>query len=138
MDCNCNDSNDAQIYTAHAWLKGMVADYTISDNVIASKCANRNFKGTDPYEEVDKSVLWLTYADLLKYIYLQPSGTKSYAVANGTWSQKEGATRLSEEDKKRILAEMRRIYGMYGEPESVPSVRPTIRMTARGINMWKR
>lgn len=136
MECNCNSSE--VVYTAHAYLKGKVADYTISDNVIASVCADRGFDGTTPFDEVDRASLWLSYADLLKYIYLQPSGTKSYAVANGTWSQKEGATRLTEEDKKRILAEMRRIYGQYGEPESIPKSGPTIRMTARGIRMWKK
>lgn len=138
MECNCNESGESVTYTAHAYLKGKVADYTISDNVIASACADRGFNGTVPFEEVDRSVLWLTYADLLKYIYLQPSGTKSYAVANGTWSQKEGATQLTEKDKAKILAEMRRIYGMYGEPESIPKTGPTIRMSARGIRMWKK
>ncbi|MCQ2245115.1 MAG: hypothetical protein MJZ32_12770 [Bacteroidaceae bacterium] len=125
-------------YTASQYLKGKVADYTISDNVIETVCFER---GVDPNGEASASemdVLQLCYADLLKYIYLQPSTTKSYAIANGTWSQKEGHTIISEEDRKRLLAEMRRIYAKYGESLVIPSEKPTIRVVAHGMRLYNR
>ena len=123
-------------YTAQQYLKGKVADYTISDNVIDAACFDR---GIDPCMEtcdVEERLLKLCYADLLKYIYLQPSTTKSYAIANGTWSQKEGHTILSEEDRKRLLAAMRKIYGEFGEDPGLPIEKPTIRMVAHGMRIY--
>lgn len=123
-------------YTAFQYLKGKVADYTISDNVVESVCFERGIKSDVNAESVEVRTMQLCYADLLKYIYLQPSTTKSYAVQNGTWSQKEGHTILSEDDRKRLLAEMRRIYCKYGEDPGLPAERPTIKMVAHGIRLY--
>lgn len=127
---------ESRPYSAQQYLKGKVADYTISDNVIESVCFERGIKSGVNAEEVEERTMQLCYADLLKYIYLQPSTTKSYAVANGTWSQKEGHTILSEDDRRRILAEMRRIYRKYGEDPGLPSERPTVRMVAHGMKIY--
>ncbi len=137
MDCGCKNGQQ-QTYTVKAYLKGKVADYTISDNVVETVCFER---GLEPLEEAggsDTRLMKLAYADLLKYIYLQPSTTKSYAIQNGTWSQKEGHTILSENDRKRLLAEMRKLYAECGEPESIPTTKPTIRLSAIGMRTWKR
>jgi len=124
-------------YTVHAYLKGKVADYTVSDNVIESVCFDRKVESQMAASEYEERDLELCYADLLRYVYLQPSTTKSYAVANGTWSQKEGATSIKEQDRKRILAMMRRLYAKYGEEENIPANTSTIRMRSRGLKIWK-
>lgn len=125
-------------FTAKDYLKGKVADYTISDNVIESVCFERGVEFMSPVSQSDVSQLKLCYADLLKYIYLQPSTTKSYAIANGTWSQKEGHTILTESDRKRILAEMRGIYEEFGELENIPVVKPTIVVRSGGMRIWNK
>lgn len=125
-------------YSVHQYLKGKVADYTISDNVIESVCFDRGIEPSTHPSGVEERVLNLCYADLLKYVYLQPSTTKSYAVANGTWSQKEGATSLNENDRKRILAALRKLYAENGELENIPAATSTIKMRSRGLRIWKR
>lgn len=124
------------IYTIQQYLKGKVADYTISDNVIESVLFDREIEKDLPAAEVEIKFKRLCYADLLKYIYLQPTTTKSYSVANGTWSQKEGATTLSESDRKRLLGIIRRIYGMYDEPLDIPIEGSSIRMVSHGMRTW--
>ena len=125
-------------YTVMDYLHGKVADYTVSENVISAICFDRD---TDPSvfaSELEERLRMLCYADLLRYIYLQPGMTKSYSQTNGIWSQKEGSTQLSSEDKKKILAEMRRLYSKYGEPELIPPAsRSGIRMVSHGMKLYR-
>lgn len=125
-------------FTMLEYLKGKVAEYTISDNVINSVCFEREVTPWELPEDYSLRVRELCYADLLKVVYLQTSTTKSYAIANATWSQKEGATVMTEKDKERILREMRRIYIKWGEPESIPAA-PLSRITMRahGMRMYR-
>lgn len=119
------------------YLHGKVADYTVSENAIVSIIIERDSDPSRLCAEVEERTRMLCYADLLKYIYLQPGLTKSYSQTNGSWSQKEGATQLSESDKKKILAEMRRLYLKYGEPESIPTTRSSINIRAHGMRLYK-
>jgi len=123
--------------TVMDYLHGKVADYTVSENVISSACFDRDVTPSTAAEDVEQRLRQLLYADLLKYIYLSPNLTKSYSQTNGVWSQKEGSTQLSEDTKKKILAEMRKIYGMYGEPEALPTPKASIRMNAHGMKMHR-
>lgn len=126
-------------YTVMDYLHGKVADYTVSENVISAICFDRDTEPSIPASDVDERLRMLCYADLLRYIYLQPGMTKSYSQTNGTWSQKEGATQLSVEDKKKILAEIRRLYAKYGEPELIPPAtsRSGIRMVSHGMKLYR-
>lgn len=126
-----------RLFTVMDYLHGKVADYTVSENVISSICFDRGVEPSESASTVDQKLRMLCYADLLKYIYLQPSMTKSYSQTNGTWSQKEGATQLTTEDKKKILAEMKRIYGMYDEPLGIPVAKSSIRMVPHGMKLYR-
>ena len=134
---NCTQPHKEATLTVMDYLHGKVADYTVSENVISSVCFDRGVEPHCPAADVEQKLRTLCYADLLKYIYLSPNMTKSYSQTNGTWSQKEGATQLSNEDKKKILAEMRRLYGMCGEAEQIPASRPSIRMVAHGMKLYR-
>lgn len=145
MEENCTiheilHSNEPKPFTLMDYLHGKVADYTVSENAISSVCYDREVEPSTSMEEVDPIVLHLCYADLLKYVYLQPKLTKSYSQTNGTWSQKEGSTQLSEDDKTKILAEMKRQYALGEEPESIPLAAQTkrIRMEAHGMVSYPR
>lgn len=136
MEC-CPQHNMERPFTVMDYLHGKVADYTVSENVISSVCFDRGVEPSESAAEADQRLRMLCYADLLKYIYLQPSMTKSYSQTNGTWSQKEGATQLTAEDKKKILAEMKRIYGMYDEPLGIPVPKSSIRMVPHGMKLYR-
>lgn len=122
--------------TLHDYLKGKVADFTVSDNAIESICVDRGLNPATNMDYVGVDTMKLCYADLLRYIYTQPGITKSYSQTNGTWSQKEGATQMSELDKRRILDEMNRNYVQGGEPENVILRRATMRMDAHGLHTF--
>lgn len=124
-------------FTLHAYLKGKVADYTISDNVIYSVCFDRDLDYTEEADAFEKKDRMLCYADLLKYIYLQPSLTKSYSQTNDSWSAKEGSTQLTANDKKRIFDEMSDIYKQYGEEFNIPKSRSTIQFSSVGMRITK-
>ena len=126
-------------YTVMDYLHGKVADYTVSENVISAICFDRNTDPSTPASDLEERLRTLCYADLLRYIYLQPGMTKSYSQTNGTWSQKEGATQLSSDDKKKILTEMRRLYAKCGEPELIPpaTVKSGIRMISHGMKLYR-
>ena len=125
-------------YTLIDYLHGKVADYTVSENAIEAVCFDRGAKPSTTMEEVDAKTLHLCYADLLRYVYLQPGLTKSYSQTNGTWSQKEGSTQLSDSDKKKILAEMKKQYMLGEEPQSIPATSSSIRMDAHGMVAYRR
>lgn len=124
-------------YTIIDYLHGKVADYTVSRNVIESVLAERGCEACTPFGEVDETVRHLCYADLLKYVYLQPGLTKSYSQTNGTWSHKEGATQLSADDKKLIYNEMCKQYALGEEVESIPAPVQGIRMNAYGMKVTR-
>lgn len=126
----CGHTNDTHdTFKLLDYLHGKVADFTVSENAIESICYDRGLNPSLLTAEQDPRLVKLCYADLLRYVYTQPGITKSYSQTNGTWSQKEGATQLSENDRKRLLAEMNRQYMLGQEPESV------IRSTATGIRI---
>lgn len=122
-------------YTIIDYLHGKVADYTFSENALESILAERGIEPSTLFTDVDDKMRHLCYADSLKYIYLQPNMTKSYSQTNGTWSQKEGATQLSAEDKKIILREMRRQYAL-GEEELPIEIGSSIKITPFGMRVW--
>ncbi|MBQ0113668.1 MAG: hypothetical protein KBT03_11100 [Bacteroidales bacterium] len=130
---NTNAQYGSQTFTVLEYLHGKVADFTVSENAIISVMADRGIDPCESFADVETKEKMLCYADLLRYIYLSPNMTKSYSQTNGNWSQKEGATQLSIEDKKKILAEMRRLYAKYGEQEMIPMPKPSIRMQAHGM-----
>lgn len=132
------EPKDLKPYTIIDYLHGKVADYTVSENVIEAVLADRGCMPSTPFEDVDEKLKHLCYADLLKYVYLQPGLTKSYSQTNGTWSHKEGATQLSLEDKKLIFNEMRKQYVLGEEPQSVPVLKPSISLEAHGMRIMRR
>lgn len=126
--------NTQTLYTTiEDYLRGCVG-FEVDDKAINTILIDRGLlPGTD-VTGLDKRTKELCKADLYMWCASTPSVKGSVEDANGVWKHKEGGTESSAFDKRNLRAMANDIYKRYGENIKGS----TIRMTARGMRIWRR
>lgn len=119
--------------TIEGYLRGCVG-FAVDDNAISTILIDRGLSPRTDVTELDKRTKELCKADLLSYGSKLPSVKGSTEDAHGVWKHKEGSMELSEKDKRDMRIEADGIYKRYGEN----TTGSTIRMTARGMRIWRK
>jgi hypothetical protein len=119
--------------TIEGYLRGCVG-FDVDDSAISSILIDRGLlPGTD-VTELDKRAKELCKADLYMWCASTPSVKGSVEDSHGVWKHKEGGTESSAFDKRNLRQMANDIYRRYGEN----TIGSTIRMTARGMRIWRK
>lgn len=95
-------------YTITAWLRGMVADFDVSDSTIRAILYNNNVEMDELLEEVPEKNKDLSLADLYMALATSSSKTGSTYDADGGW-QRGRATR-NVVDRRWFRDQANRLY----------------------------
>lgn len=112
---NCENHIENRTYTIADWLCGRVGLAVATENV-KSLCYSRNIEPDYPYSDTEVRERDLLEADLLVHI----ATTWANKVNNTTdsdngWSHSDGGYTLTDDDKERMLARARSLYGKWDE-----------------------
>lgn len=119
--------------TIEDYLRGCVG-FDVEDNAINTILIDRELlPGTDVMG-LDRRTKELCKADLYMWCASTPSVKGSVEDSHGVWKHKEGGTESSAFDKRNLRQMANDIYKRYGEN----TIGSTIRMTARGMRIWRK
>ena len=103
-------------YTITAWLRGMVADFDVSEATIRAILYNNNVGMDDLLEEVPEKNKDLSLADL--YMALATSSSKSGSVYDSDGGWQKGRATKNVVDRKWFRDLANRLYAKWA-PEKV-------------------
>ena len=103
-------------YTIIEWLKGMVADFDVSDATIRAILYNNNVEMDEVLEDVPEKNKYLSLADLYMALATSSSKTGSVYDADGGWQK--GRTTKNVVDRRWFRDLANRLYAKW-DPERV-------------------
>lgn len=123
------DDNDQ--FTVMDYLSGKVK-FGVTQNSLRAHLADRGLAPDILYEDCDRNVLRLCYADVLKWFVLGASKVNNTTDSDNGWSHAGGGYELSDNDINALKAEANAIYEEL-EPESVLKKKSTFKITSHGV-----
>lgn len=119
--------------TIECYLRGCVG-FDVEDNAINTILIDRKLPPGTDVMDLDRRTKELCKADLYMWCASTPSVKGSVEDSHGVWKHKEGGTESSAFDKRNLRQMANDIYKRYGEN----TIGSTIRMTARGMRIWRK
>lgn len=116
-----------------SYLRGCVG-YSVTDDAITSILFNRGIQPGSYISDMTKKQLDLSRADVYMWCSLLPSVSGTVSDADAGWKHSEGGMQASSLDKSNLISMANAIYLMYGESPR----KSTIRMSPRGMRVWRR
>lgn len=122
---------EEEVRTTYTHLINKVR-FSVPRQAMLGILAERGLYPEEPYEDCDKDMRRLAYADTLKWFILGPSKVNNTSDSDNGWSHSEGGYDISKDDLKNMTAEANAIYAEL-EPSSVLKRRSTFRVYSHGI-----
>lgn len=103
-------------YTISAWLKGMVADFDISDQTLKAVVYNNGLTESVPMYEIDEKSRDLCLADL--YMAISTSSSKSGSIYDSDGGWQKGRATKNVVDRRWFKDQANALYRKWA-PEKV-------------------
>lgn len=103
-------------YTINAWLKGMVADYDVSDATLTAILYNNDIVASTDMDDVTEMQRDLALADLYMSLATSSSKTGSVYDADGGWQKGRATKNVVDRDWFRDQAN--RLYAKWNSDKA--------------------
>lgn len=124
------DTED-DVFTISDYLLNKVK-FGMPRKALRALLADRELTLDTPYSDVEKDVLRLCYADMLKWFILGASKENNTSDTDNGWTHSGGGYELDDVDRAELKSEANAIYKEL-EPESVMKRKSVFRMLSHGV-----